>query len=282
MIDFRDPHVAPDIHRRIEAELDAIERENGVRILLAVESGSRAWRFPSQDSDYDVRFIYMQQVENYLAVIPRRDVIERPTDAILDVNGWDLRKAMQLMVRSNAILLEWLCSPVRYRNVDEVTRPFAALARETADLTVLSYHYDRQARQSFEQISSATSGVRLKAYFYALRAALCLLWIRSRHAPPPMDLPALMAGLDLPDALRQSVGQLLARKARSDEHDLTDRINEIDSLVGAILSEPIQKVTTADRRHVTARVDALFASIVLNHRQNVGWGALLHPTDQLP
>ncbi|HQT47473.1 MAG TPA: nucleotidyltransferase domain-containing protein, partial [Acidocella sp.] len=194
-MDFDDPYISPDIHRRIEAELDAVEQQHGVRILLAVESGSRAWRFPSRDSDYDVRFIYQQPVESYLAVRPRRDVIERPIDATLDVNGWDLRKAMQLMLRSNAVLLEWLCSPVRYRNGAEVTAPFAALARETADLTALSYHYDHQARRSFEEILSATEGVRLKTYFYALRPALALQWLRAKNEPPPMDLPTLMAGL---------------------------------------------------------------------------------------
>ena len=39
-------------------KLKTIEKEENVRILLAVESGSRAWGFASPDSDYDVRFIY--------------------------------------------------------------------------------------------------------------------------------------------------------------------------------------------------------------------------------
>jgi len=97
-----DTFIEPAFRARIQAELNVIEREEAVRILLAIESGSRAWGFPSRDSDYDVRFLYVQPVEAYLAVMPLRDVIERPVDATLDVNGWDLRKAMQLMLRSNA------------------------------------------------------------------------------------------------------------------------------------------------------------------------------------
>lgn len=267
-MDLDDPYISPDIHRRIEAELDAVEQQHGVRILLAVESGSRAWRFPSRDSDYDVRFIYQQPVESYLAVRPRRDVIERPIDATLDVNGWDLRKAMQLILRSNAVLLEWLCSPVRYRNVAEVTAPFAALARETADLTALSYHYDRQARRSFDEILSATDGVRLKTYFYALRPALALQWMRSKHEPPPMDLPTLMAGLTLSDELRRNVGDLLVKKAGGEERDLSERIMAVDEFIRTILSEPVGQPSLFDRKRNTARADALFASIVLK-RQTV-------------
>jgi predicted nucleotidyltransferase len=83
---------------RINRELAAIEHENSVRVLIAVESGSRAWRFPSRDSDYDVRFVYIQTAETYLSIEPPRDVIERPIDGLLDINGWDIRKALQLLV----------------------------------------------------------------------------------------------------------------------------------------------------------------------------------------
>ena len=81
--------IDPVLQARIQTELDAIERKETIRIVLAVESGSRAWGFPSRDSDYDVRFLYVGPIESYLTVTPRRDVIERPIDAILDINGWD-------------------------------------------------------------------------------------------------------------------------------------------------------------------------------------------------
>src|SRR5260370_38084191 len=97
----RDPFIAAAIWERIDRALAAIEREHGVRILLAVESGSRAWRFPSADSDYDVRFIYAHAHEAYLSIEPPSDVIERPTDGALDISGWGTRKAPQLLVRSN-------------------------------------------------------------------------------------------------------------------------------------------------------------------------------------
>src|SRR4030095_590913 len=99
----------------IRHKLADIERAEDVRILFAVESGSRAWGFPSPDSDYDVRFLYVHKADWYLSIDPRRDVIELPIEGEFDINGWDLRKALQLLIKSNPVLLEWLRSPVLYR-----------------------------------------------------------------------------------------------------------------------------------------------------------------------
>ena len=49
----------------IQEKLHEIEKRENCRILLAVESGSRAWGFASPDSDYDVRFIYVRDKESY-------------------------------------------------------------------------------------------------------------------------------------------------------------------------------------------------------------------------
>jgi predicted nucleotidyltransferase len=94
-----DHFIEEAMRRRIGRELDEIELNYDVHILLAIESGSRAWGFPSPDSDYDVRFVYAYGMETYLSIEPPRDVIERPIDSALDINGWDLRKALRLLVR---------------------------------------------------------------------------------------------------------------------------------------------------------------------------------------
>ncbi|HTY22758.1 MAG TPA: nucleotidyltransferase domain-containing protein, partial [Desulfomonilaceae bacterium] len=92
----------------VRNHLGKIEADENIRVVYACESGSRAWGFPSVDSDYDVRFIYIRPVEWYLSIDEKRDVIERPIDAGLDISGWDLRKALQLFRKSNPPLLEWL------------------------------------------------------------------------------------------------------------------------------------------------------------------------------
>jgi predicted nucleotidyltransferase len=91
---------------RIRTELDRIEEEESVRVLYACESGSRAWGFESEDSDYDVRFIYLRPADWYLTIQKKRDVIEKPIDEDLDISGWDLPKALELFRRSNPPLLE--------------------------------------------------------------------------------------------------------------------------------------------------------------------------------
>lgn len=138
--------IDPVFRRCAEAALAAVEQEDDVRILLAVESGSRAWGFPSRDSDYDVRFIFVRPLADYLGISPPRDVIERPIDAELDLGGWDLRKALGLMVRSNAVVLEWLASPIVYRSDPAVVAALNNLVHIAAHLPTLAYHYDRLAR----------------------------------------------------------------------------------------------------------------------------------------
>ena len=116
----------------ILSELNRIEQDYHVQILFACESGSRAWGFPSSDSDYDVRFVYIRPTDWYLAidVERKRDVIELPIDDSLDISGWDLRKALQLYYKSNPPLLEWLGSPIIYQEKYTVAQQLRNLAPE--------------------------------------------------------------------------------------------------------------------------------------------------------
>jgi len=98
----------------ILSELRNLEVREDVRILFAVESGSRAWGFASPDSDFDVRFVYARRQDWYLSLLPGRDVIELPLIGDDDINGWDIRKALNLALKPNPVLLEWLSSPIQY------------------------------------------------------------------------------------------------------------------------------------------------------------------------
>ena len=97
-----------DVVAEIDRRLASVSRDHGVRIPWAIESGSRAWGFPSPDSDYDCRFIFVRPAEVYLGLWPARDVINTPLDAVFDVNGWDLAKAVRLVARGNATAIEWV------------------------------------------------------------------------------------------------------------------------------------------------------------------------------
>ena len=113
------------MRQEILQRLSDIEAKYDVKILLAVESGSRAWGFESKDSDYDVRFIYVHRKDWYLSLIEGRDVIEElDPDGVLDLAGWDLKKALLLMgkgiihgIRSQNHLDE---AASAYKNIDEI------------------------------------------------------------------------------------------------------------------------------------------------------------------
>src|ERR1700744_3548568 len=148
--------------------INTLEKENQVQILFACESGSRAWGFASTDSDYDVRFIYIQPRDHYFSIRERRDVIELPVDELLDVNGWDIRKALQLFLKSNCPLYEWLQSPIVYKETTGFAKELRDLMPAYFSHRAGGHHYLSMVRNTFENdLQSET--VRIKKYFYALR-----------------------------------------------------------------------------------------------------------------
>jgi hypothetical protein len=209
----------PDKVRQIDALLDRAQAEHGVAIPLAIESGSRAWGFPSPDSDYDCRFVYVRRPAAHLTPFPVRDVIEVPPEGDMDANGWDLAKALRLLLKGNAVIVEWLRSPVVYRGEAWFRDEFLALARRIADRSAIGRHYlhlgERQRRVYFGD----GLAVPQKKIFYALRPAATLRWLRLHPDQPiaPMHFRALMAECDPPRALAAEVETLMAAKARTRE-----------------------------------------------------------------
>lgn len=216
----------------IDDRLSGVERDERVRILFAVESGSRAWGFPSPDSDFDVRFVYVREPDWYLSIDARRDVIEPPIAGELDINGWDLKKALLLLIKPNPVLLEWLRSPVVYRADEEAMRKIAALGEKTAHQRPSVHHYLHLAESQFRRFIAGETEVRLKKYFYSLRPALALMWLRTHpDAPVPMALPKLRARLVLPQDVSGFLDELLAKKAKTKELGAGPRHPALDALI---------------------------------------------------
>ena len=179
---------------RIQARLDGVEHDHRVRVLWAVESGSRAWGFPSPDSDYDCRFFYVRRHDDYLSPWRPRDVIETPLDDVLDVNGWDLIKAIRLAARSNATVMEWLRSPLIYRGQPAFAEELLDVCRAVVDHDAIRRHYFHVGRAHWNR-SGAAGGekISLKKLFYAIRPAAALHWTRTLGSPvPPMNLSVLL------------------------------------------------------------------------------------------
>jgi predicted nucleotidyltransferase len=198
----------------IDALLDRIADEHDVFLPLAVESGSRAWGFSSPDSDYDCRFVFVRRIAEHITPWPARDVIEFPPDDDLDANGWDLGKALRLLLKGNAVIVEWLRSPVIYRGRAWFRDDFLEFARRAATREAIGRHYlhlgERQRRVYFGDGTS----VAQKKIFYALRPAATLRWLRMGplDSIAPMHFPTLMAECDPPAELRKEVADLMDRK----------------------------------------------------------------------
>jgi len=211
-------------------QLALIEAEHDVRILYAVESGSRAWGFASKDSDYDVRFIYLHPMDWYLSICKHRDVIECPISGELDISGWDLPKALGLFRKSNPPLLEWLGSSHVY--LDRF-----GLAGRLRELMSLYYspkrcmlHYLHMARGNFREYLKGEI-VRIKKYFYVLRPILACLWIEKHNSMPPTEFTQLYRDARLSPSLSGEIDRLLLRKMAGDELDMEPKIEVINSFL---------------------------------------------------
>lgn len=255
--------IALDVRREIKTRLAAIEAEDGVRVLMAVESGSRAWGFPSPDSDYDIRFIYVRPRDWYLSLTPGRDVIERPIVDEIDLNGWDVRKALGLLLKSNAVVSEWIESPIRYRPDDPFVAKFAALADAMLDARALAHHYARLGRTAADRWLDGGGDVAVKKYFYALRPALAIRVLRlNPHQRPPMNLHALVALADLPAEAEAAIAALVEAKARTNERSNGTRVPLLDALIADELGRAAELADRAPSPEWAKRADNLFIELV--------------------
>lgn len=246
------------IETAIQGRLVALERERGVKVLFACESGSRAWGFASPDSDYDVRFIYTGPAVSYLTVHPARDVIEEPVNAELDVSGWDLRKALGLLAKSNPPLLEWLDSPIVYRQDAVFAERFRALAREWFDPRACRHHYANMARNNYREHMRGET-VKLKKYLYILRPVLACQWIERELGPVPMRMETMLDALVRDPPLRVAVERLLVLKRGTPELGEGPAIPEISAFladqVARLEAEPVELPSPV---RAMAELDAFF------------------------
>jgi len=225
----------------IAKALSRIEEDHQVRIILAIESGSRAWGFPSRDSDFDVRFIYVHQQEWYLSIADKRDVIELPVDPVLDINGWDLKKALQLMRKSNAPLFEWLASPIQYSVWPE---DYLAMAKSCAEKIKAKEH------------------VKLKTYMYAIRPVLCCQWIIDHMEQPPMRIDDMLSEIKNDHAFKDTVVQLIGQKKEQTEKDTVKRSDIIEDYIHRKIVEIEGRVPENPQRPNLNLFDDVFKTIL--------------------
>jgi len=212
----------------IRARLGDIEAEEDIRILFAIESGSRAWGFHSPDSDYDVRFIYARPLNWHLKLGKKRDVVERPIDDELDLSGWELSKALTLTLGSNAVIAEWLQSPITYCEDATVRDLLTGFASRALNRKSVTWHYLSLQRRQMSRLSAPDGGIRLKRFFYVLRPALALRWMRlNEKSMPPMNMAALRDGANLTADESAALDGLTVQKMQTRERGTTTAVDPI-------------------------------------------------------
>lgn len=203
----------------ILAHLKEIEEEHDVRILFAAESGSRAWGFESADSDWDVRFIYVHKAPWYFQIKDQRDVIECMLPGDVDAAGWDLRKALQLMHRSNPSLFEWLHSPIIYRADPEFMSRISQIEPEFFDPAKSMYHYHSIYNKHNERCLQKP-GFAIKRFLYYLRGILACKWLEMHGTLPPVKFSQLLDATVDDAGIKQRVIRLIEMKKQRQECDL--------------------------------------------------------------
>ena len=218
-----------EIINQVQTKLLQIEQERSVKILYAVESGSRAWGFESTDSDYDIRFIYAHKKNWYLNILPKRDVIEYAIVDDFDYSGWDLRKTLFLLNKSNPVLFEWLKSTVVYLKDDYFYGIIQELSVHYFSQISSVYHYLHMASGNYRQFLQSEE-VKIKKYFYVLRPIIACMWIEKYNESPPMEFEKLLTEIQ-DKKLKQAINVLLARKKSGVEFGLEPRIPVINDFI---------------------------------------------------
>lgn len=243
----------------IKQKLDEIEKKENVTIIHAIESGSRAWGFESPDSDYDVRFIYVRKKNDYLKLEKFRDVIEWEINDVYDINGWDLKKFLQLARNSNPTVFEWNYSPLIYKTTD-FYKSLKSVCDRYFSCKAGIYHYLSMAENDYRNYFKEDN-VRLKKYFYVIRPLLACRWIKENKCPPPVLFSELYDIMEN-KAIKSVIDELLEIKKTTSELGTGARIKILDDCIEANISEfkNVAESMEDDKNHDWEMLDKIFLS----------------------
>ncbi|UAY51861.1 nucleotidyltransferase domain-containing protein [Ferruginibacter albus] len=218
------------MHDEIIEELKKLEVKHSIKILYAVESGSRAWGFASKDSDWDVRFIYVHVQDWYLSIDERKENIEFILPNDIDLSGWELRKALKLFRKSNPPLFEWLISPIVYYQQTSFVEQARTLSSTYFNPKSCMYHYLSMAVNNYKDYLQQDM-VKVKKYFYVLRPLLACAWVEKNEKMPPMEFEINLNNVVENGELKNAINQLLSRKKEGEELDKEPKIEILNNYI---------------------------------------------------
>ncbi|MFD2562748.1 nucleotidyltransferase domain-containing protein [Aquimarina rubra] len=215
----------------MKTKLKEIEEERGVKINYACESGSRAWGFASPDSDYDVRFLYTKPLAWYLSVSEKRDTIDI-MDGDFDAVGWELRKSLQLLKKSNVPAIEHLFSPIIYLGEDAIVSELRSIASECFSPIACMFHYLSMSKKYEEKLTGET--IKLKSLFYALRTSMAGKWILEHKTMPSVVFSEMLSLVS--DDIADEIKSLMEIKSKNDESYMHSRNEKVIEFISETIA----------------------------------------------
>lgn len=223
------------MREEIDKELLALQHKHDVKILYAVESGSRAWGFASNNSDWDVRYIYIHRLDWYLRIDEVKDNQEEILANGIDLAGWEFKKALRLFRKSNPPLLEWLRSPIVYLQQFSTADRLRDLTQQYFNPKSCLHHYLHMAEGNYRTYLQKDI-VRVKKYFYVLRPILACDWIKKTNTMAPMEFNQLLDSQVTDQQVKSSIQDLLVRKTSGEELDEEPKIQILNDFLEQKLS----------------------------------------------
>lgn len=248
---------------RIKKQLNEIQKQHQIKILYACETGSRAWGFPSPDSDYDVRIIYRHDLDWYLTLSDKKDTISfMSEDGELDITGWDIKKCLQLMWKSNGALLERVQSPIVYREEKNISGLLKEYEEKCFAPIATMHHYLGMAKNSFDEVEGKEE-IKLKKLFYALRATLACKWIVEKDSIPPIVFMTMVNELTFDEQLKNQIADLIVLKSSQTEKYMHPAEHNLNAFISNELAAAnFVFHGLSGRKHKEVDLDTLFKQIV--------------------
>lgn len=239
------------MHQTILSTLSEIERDHKINILYSCESGSRAWGFPSPDSDFDVRFIYSRPYDFYLSIIDHKSDLRFPISGELDIYGWDIRKVLKLILKSNTTPFEWLQSPIIYRENKQFQNDLWAVCQHYFSQRSNIHHYLGIARGALETMVNE-SEIKIKKLFYVLRPLLAAKWCLEKNTIAPMTIDPLITLL--PADLNKHVQELIQYKTTAAEGEVIRVEPTLQTYINNEIASITEASTPLSRDHFEPRM----------------------------
>jgi len=207
-----------NIKKSILDKLHHIDQTHEVKILLAIESGSRGWGFAAENADYDCRFIYVHKPKRYLSVLEFDEFIEHELNETYDIKGYDLKRVLKYIMKSQATINEWLSSNMVYIKNELIVARLNELATDFFNPISVSHHYLSLARKMLVEITEAAEA-KIKKYFYILRPIANLNYIHQYRKMPYMEYDKTLDATNPPYDIFAAIRELREKKVSSLEHD---------------------------------------------------------------